>query len=924
MTFAHMAGVQRLFRTWQSPRMFARYSRSLWVAFGLLWVAEGLISGGNMPIAMPVTAGTGLPMPPLPPRHVSRPRLTSALNAAQHMPLVLISAGPGAGKTVLLSEWARGAGLPVAWFAARPDDNHPRRFWGKLRSAVQASGVLDTNDVDRAPGDAAFESFAVFFQDVLWPATPMMLIIDDAHVLTHPDILDGLDNIVRSAHPQVHLVIAARSDPMLPLHRYRLAGQMRELRVTDLAMTDSEARALLAAHGVILSPAAFDALVARTEGWIAGIRLSAMRMEGTERPADFVAEFAVDQGSIGEYLTFEVLDRLPERMRRTLVSTGFLDVVTGELADAVTAQAGCADTLAELARTNSFVIPLEAAHIRYRYHPLLAEILRYNLQNLGPDVRQVLFRRASTWFEEQNDLRSAFHWAVSCRDVERAVSLLARGVVAEAFVRGDGPGRSDLLGVLPLDVPAGADEMRAPEISIARSAVVVLTADTESAAHELERVEQDVLTVELANPDLQVSALLNLLILGQKAGDAHVVEVAASRVLAVDDADLNAPARGLRARARIALAEAELWDGRDDDVEPQLREALALAEQDGLDSVALDALGMLALANVYSSRMVSAEEAAQRARELLLSSPNLAPPITLELATAQRSLLAADFQAMAGAIGRAVAGAAIESDPALAALAAQARAQLLLATDQAGAAKTALEAAPGVRGGTAMIRARHDMLLASIDTALGRARRALRLLDRYRESSFAAQAAVVAAKAHLALGDLRTAEDCARKVVAEPGMQVDRGALIDALLCTANIAQLRGDPGRAVEILSQAIEIADGDLTLPFVQLDGEFATLLTSHAQLAAQWPARPRGARNELTIESGRKKIPRLPEPLTARERAVLQFLATTMSTAEIAHELFLSVNTVKTHLGSIYRKLAAAKRREAVQRARELELI
>lgn len=840
------------------------------------------------------------------------------------MPLVLLSAGPGAGKSVLLSEWAKSAGLPIAWFAARPDDNHPRRFWGQLRSAVQASGALDANDVDGAAGDAAFESFAVFFRDVLQPATPIALIIDDAHVLTHPDILDGLDSIVRAPRSQVHLVIAARSDPMLPLHRYRLAGQMLELRAADLAMTHSEAHALLAAHGVTLSSASFNALMSRTEGWIAGIRLSAMRMEGTDHPADFVAEFAVDQGSIGEYLTFEVLNGLPERMRRTLVSTAFLDVVSGELADAVTEQAGCADTLDELARTNSFVIPLEAAHSRYRYHPLLAEILRYNLRNQGPDVRRVLFRRASTWFEQQHDLRSAFHWAVSCRDVERAVSLLARGVVAQAVVRGNGPRRSDLLGLLPLDVPAGADEMRAAEISVARSAVVALTADTESAARELERFEQDVSTVQLADPDLQVTALLNLLILGQKAGDAHAVEVAASRVLAVDDAKLEAPAPGLRARATIAVAQAELWDGRDDDVEAQLREALALAEQDGLDSVALDALGMLALANVYSSRMASAEEAAQRAHELLRSSPDLTPPITIELATAQRSLLAADFEAMAGAIGRALTGAAIESDPALGALAAQARAQLLLATNQPGAARTALGAAPRLRGGTAMIRARHDMLLASIETVLGRAHRALRLLDRYRESSFAAQATVVAAKAHLALGDLRAAEDCARKVVAEPGMQVDRGALIDALLCSANIAQLRGDRGRAVEILSQAIEIADGKLMLSFAQLDGVFATLLTSHPQLAAQWPAPPHGACDELTIESGRKKVPRLPEPLTARERAVLQFLSTTMSTAEIADELFLSVNTVKTHLGAIYRKLAAARRREAVQRARELELL
>src|SRR6266545_3149311 len=388
--------------------------RSVFTYCHPLTVDRAALSRGQFHGGGTMWPGVRIPMPPMPPRHVPRPRLTSALSAAaRDAALILVSAGPGTGKTVLLSEWAQGSGAPVAWFAPKPGDNDPVGFWRQLRAEIRASGALEGRDHETdSAGDAAMNQFDALFRDVQRPPVPILLIIDDAHVLTHSEILDGLDSMVRSGHPRVRVILAARSDPMLPLHRYRMAGQMFELRAADLAWTHDEARALLEAHGVTLAPPAFEILTSRTEGWTAGIRLSAMRMEGTERPADFVAEFAVDQGSIGEYLTYEVLDRLPENAREMLVQTGFLDVVTGDLADAVTGQENCADTLSWLARTNSFVIPLDAADTRYRYHHLLAEILRYLLQRQGNDSQRTLFRRAAAWFEGQNDFQSAFHWAV--------------------------------------------------------------------------------------------------------------------------------------------------------------------------------------------------------------------------------------------------------------------------------------------------------------------------------------------------------------------------------------------------------------------------------------------------------------------------------------------------------------------------------
>ena len=281
----------------------------------------------------------------------------------------------------------------------------------------------------------------MLFSQVPESADQLVVIIDDAHVIRDPDVLNNLDRLVRGRQPGLRLILAARSDPLLPLHRYRLAGQMLELRAADLAMTPAEVGQVLAAHGVSLPKRDFDVLVARTEGWAAGVRLSAMRMEGTEHPTAFVSQLALDSGSIGEYLVDEVLGRLPGPHRQLLIETSFLDEVSGPLADAVTGMAGCGDMLADLARDNSFVIPLDPLQTRYRYHQLFGEILRYLLQRRDGQAVRALMTRAAAWFEANDDLGSAVYWAVQAGDGPRVAALLARGGLADAFVR-----RQDLSG----------------------------------------------------------------------------------------------------------------------------------------------------------------------------------------------------------------------------------------------------------------------------------------------------------------------------------------------------------------------------------------------------------------------------------------------------------------------------------------------
>jgi LuxR family transcriptional regulator, maltose regulon positive regulatory protein len=857
-------------------------------------------------------------VPQLPPRHISRPRLLARLDEAVDRPLILLSAGPGTGKTVLLTDWVRHAQVRVAWLNPTAADAEPRRFWRLLESSLRECDGAERGPPADIPQGAGADLIQMLFSSVPRSPARLVVVIDDAHVLTRSDVLDGLDNLICGWPPGLSLILAARSDPLLPLHRYRLAGQMCELRAADLAMTPPEIREVLTAHHVTLEPRAFDILAARTEGWTAGVRLSAMRMEGTESPSDFVSELALDAGSIGEYLVNEVIRRQPEPCRRLLLETSFLDEVTGPLADAITGMTGCGDMLTDLARSNSFVIPLDAAQVRYRYHQLFAEILRYLLQRQKGQAVRGLHQRAAAWFEASGDVGNAVHWALRAGDWGRVATLLARGGLAHAFVH-----RQDLSGLglraLPLELPEETDPVRKAEFALASAAIEAVFADADSAARGLGQVPFLKSDETLSDPDLLVTGDLLELVLGQKASDASAVDTAANRLLGRHGESAGSPIPGLRAAVLLTQASTHLWTGRHEDVGTLLDGALAEAEREGSPCIELEVLGMMAFVGSYWSRTNYTDDAAGRAH-VLQKQKGLDTPPALELAAALRSLMAGDLDGRARALRRILLPDVIGSDPGLAVALELGQANVLMVRGEVNKARILLQDAG--RHIPPLPRVARDIMLAELDTSLGRPRAALRLLQDYRGDEFAITTAIPRAHAHLALGDRRAAQDCVRRVLAHPSALVGRYMLVQALLCDAQIAQLDGEPGRALEIVIRALEVAQGEIALPFLQAEDLFAALLERHPAVAGQWPVpRPR-----TPVESVPERVISrvLPEPLTQRELTVLRFLATSMSIMEIADELCLSVNTVKTHIAAIYRKLPAGRRREAVLRARELELI
>ncbi|MGE5763015.1 MAG: LuxR C-terminal-related transcriptional regulator, partial [Mycobacterium leprae] len=817
-----------------------------------------------------------------------RPRLVAVLEDTR-APLTLLAAGPGAGKTVLLCEWAQSRRRGTAWMSLTAADDEPRRFWARFLDAVRAVGVPAPDLASLwAPQVTAAPS-----------AECPAVVLDDAHLLTRPDIVDGLDILVRRAGDRLRLVLAARSDPLVALAEHRAAGRLCELRAADLAMTAAEARLLLAEHGVAVSEGDLELLMARTEGWVAGVRLCALRLEGSENTGHVLTGLALDSGSIGEFLIEEVLDQQEPRVRRLLVETSFLPEVSGPLADAVCGTAGSDEHLARLARRGSFLMRVDAAGSGYRYHPLLQEVLRHLLDREPETRRRELFRRAALWHRERGCLLDALTWAERAGDRALVASLVARGGLAAAFVR-----RRSLAADLP--------PRRTPRDDAADEAVSAL-GDAESAIaqaalsgaavplHATTSVEPPATSVgdEVASEDPELLATLDLarLVEARRRADLPGVDAAAARLLApgtVDDPVRKTP--GLPAAALIAWARARLLVSG-----PAAAMDLLAEKSDPSDPILrLELWSLAAAVDAFELRRRHPDDAQARALEQLERDPALRRPAPLDVAIAWRAYARADHATAAAAARRAGEGAREDGDAAMTAAAALLHARVLTAVGDPYDARSLLHrfAADVARAGSRLVAA-HAMALARIETLLRRPHAALSLLQPLNASPSWPEAAVESARAHLLLENDGQASRCVAEALAT-GSRYER---VEALLVRAQLLATCGAVSEAAAVAAEAADVADGMAIQPFLDADDALRALLARRPGLVARLPvtalapvAEPVLHRDHFAFDPA--------DSLTDREQAVLRLLTTEMTTAEIAESLYLSLNTVKTHLASVYR--------------------
>jgi LuxR family transcriptional regulator, maltose regulon positive regulatory protein len=374
---------------------------------------------------------TKLYIPPPRPKVVSRPRLIEALSGGLHRKLTLISAPAGFGKTTLVSEWVAGSGEPIAWLSLDEGDNDPARFLTYLIAALQTitpqigAGVLGTLQSPQPPSPELI--LTTLLNEIAAVPDHFLFLLDDYHMLDSRALDDALAFLLEHQPPQMHLVITTREDPHLPLSRLRARGQLTELRAADLRFTPSEAAEFLnQVMGLNLPAEDIAALDKRTEGWIAGLQLAALSMQGHQDSASFIKSFTGSHHFVLDYLMEEVLQQQPASIQAFLLRTSILERLCGPLCDAVLLDPSAAgqETLEYLERANLFIVPLDNERHWFRYHHLFRDLLHSSLQKAYPDQVGDLHRRASTWFDGQKMAQEAIAHAFAARDYPRAAGLV--------------------------------------------------------------------------------------------------------------------------------------------------------------------------------------------------------------------------------------------------------------------------------------------------------------------------------------------------------------------------------------------------------------------------------------------------------------------------------------------------------------------
>jgi ATP/maltotriose-dependent transcriptional regulator MalT len=877
---------------------------------------------------------------------VPRPRLAALVDRGGRSKLTLVSAPPGFGKSTLLADWAAAEAAPtrsVAWVSLDSADSDPSLFWRYVVASLQrvAPHVAEAITVDDVKGGGA-AMLTRLLNAMAESDGDLVLILDDYHAIEHPEIHGDVAFLVEHLPPQAHLVIASRADPPLPLARLRARGELVEVRASDLRFTSEEAATYLSVSmGLALTPGDIDALERRTEGWIAALQLAALSMEGRTDTADFIAGFAGDHRYIVDYLAQEVLDRQPDTVRQFLLETSILDRLSGPLCDAVTGRTGSSTALEALARANLFVVPLDDHRAWYRYHHLFSQVLQAKLTDDQPQLEPELHRRASTWFHEHADEPGAVRHALAAGDADRAADLIElaahdlRANRQEVTLRG-------WLDALPDTV-----FKQRPVLAIAHVGALLSTGEVKGVERRLADAAR---WVDASRDEASRSAATAA---GMVVRHAHALAhlPAAIALHRAGLSRLNGDVAATIEHARTALVAA----GED---QPLERGAAA---------------GLLALAHWSRGDLEPAEAGWSEAVENLERAGHLADVLGCSIGLA-------DVQAERGRLndarrtferGLSLGTAGSSPLPGTADMHVG-LAEVLHRRNDLAAARDHLERARQL--GEALGLPQHPyrlrVAMALVQEAEGRPDQAVALLDeaqeRYVADFFPEVRPIPALRARvlIAQGRLQDAGDWARqadlstsdepdylrcfeqatlaRVLLARGLADDALRLGERLLAAAEAARrtasaldilvvvalarrARGDSVGAAAALGRAVAIAEPQgLRRPFLG-EGRPMLVLLREVSRTAQPPA----FIGHLLAAAGPgghavSVVGQLVDPLSVRELEVLRLLQGDLDGPDMAQELFISLNTLRTHTKNIYAKLGANSRRAAITRAVELGLL
>jgi LuxR family maltose regulon positive regulatory protein len=908
---------------------------------------------------------TKLYVPPARPGLLHRPRLLERLDEGLHLgrKLTLLSAPPGFGKTTLLSFWIYDLRFTtgdstiqsrVAWVSLDEGDNDLARFLAYLVAALQ---TLDPNigqgwlGALQSPQPPPVEALLTDLLNDL-AALPAgggtgryLLVLDDYHVLRAPPIHRAVTFLLEHLPPQMHLVIASRSDPPLPLALLRGRGQLTELRSTDLRFTADEATAFLnEIMGLALAAEDIAALEARTEGWITGLQLAGLSLRGAEADhiPQFVQEFAGSHRFVLDYLAEEVLAQQPPDVQAFLLQTSILERLSGPLCDEVVGNqeirkskgAGSLTPrfpdsqafLEHLEAANLFLVPLDEQRRWYRYHRLFADLLRARLSSAGEALgcapAPELHRRASRWFEAHNLADEAIRHALAAGDTARAADLV-EGQGLSLLMRGE---LATLLGWLAA-LPDGPVCAR-PWLGIYHAWALALSGQPDAAESRLQAAEA---ASPATPPDDRLGhiAAIRSYIAAQRGDIARAVELAR---LALDR--LDADNLVVRCVVAFTLGGISLLQGDLPGARRAFAEAVDKGQAAGNLHLAVPALAQLARLQTEQGRLHQALATYQRALDLAGRLPVAAQATSgqgaldyewNDLAAAERLLArSVELDEQWGNVD------ALCGDYAALARVYQAQGDPQRGRDLLDKAEQLVRDRglhPEAAALLAAARIRLDLSAGRLGSAqLWLRERGLGADDEFtyvREGEYLALAHIL-----LALGQVDDAARLLARLLAATERDGRLGRAVEVLALQALVHQAQGDAALALAALERALALAEPEgYVRTFVDLGEPLAKLLSavSHQRSAVsgEYVARLLTAFPDSRFPSTRSLALPLVEPLSEREMEVLRLVAEGLTNQEIADELVIALSTVKSHTNSIYGKLGVKNRTQAVAAAHELGL-
>jgi len=884
---------------------------------------------------------------------VPRPQLTERLQQGAAGALTLLSAPAGFGKTTLLAQWLAESGRSAAWLSLEPEDNEPVRFLSYLIAALQ---TLDphigttTLSLLHTPQPAPPETILALLINELEQRErgAFILVLDDYHVITAEPLHRALSFLLEHLPPQMHLILATRADPPLPLARLRARSQLTELRALELRFRSAEADVFLEqVMGLRLAPSDVATLQTRTEGWIAGLQLAALSLRGRADIPAFLAAFTGSHHFVLDYLSDEVLTRQPAEVQAFLLRTSILEHLSGPLCEAVTEQGGGQAMLEALEKANLFVVALDEERGWYRYHQLFAEVLHNRLRQAEPTLVPELHGRASLWYERQGLAVEAVQHAFAASDVERAASLVER-IGMQVGYRGQVHTLLGWLNALP-DVLVRTR----PALCIAHALTLIFTGQMEEAEARLRDAES---CIQVDMPVAQTRAIRGQVTVIRGNIARYRGDLARSVTLSLQALELLSETEIMRAGAQVYAAQAYLVSG---DVTSASERRAASAVQSARASnqpfLQLRSIITLARLQVLQGRLHQAAVTYAQAVQVTSGQEMLrvltsGPAYFFGLADVLREWNDLDEASHTLALGMEVLESGtllVDADVVLLGYTTLARLHQAL-----GAYSEALSTIDAFMNLTRqqqvlpLLVAQMAAVRAHIELARGNLMAALRWADASglssddelsypRERAYLTLARVRIAQAladpagHETLGTGAVLQDVLSlltRLLEHAQTKARMSSVLEILLVRALAFAAQGDGAQALASLERALTLAEpeGYLRLFVDEREPVVALLRQAYAQeIVPEYVATLLAAAGEPAPVAA-PLAGSLLEPLTERELEVLRLLVRGLSNAAMARELIITVGTVKSHVSHIYGKLGVQSRTQAIARAHILHLL